>query len=628
MVKAIPNDDGTLTLCWNQENYDGEYRIYKRVDFNKENWGTQFFRVSGTDTSWTDVNFKEGEAYEYRIYKYKNSIEAIGYVYAGNKKPEISSFGGLILLIDSTYIEPLEEDIALLVKDLEADGWFVKKLYAGRTESPQVVKARIVEYYNSSTPKPRTLFILGHIPVPYSGFFSSSNIPPPDGHVEGQGNHTGAWPADAYYGDVDGLWNDYLVNCTTGGDPRNHNVPGDGKFDETIIPSPVELEVGRVDLYNMPAFGKSDTILMKEYLKRNHLWRTGKWKVKKQALIDNNFQGLNLASTAYHNFSCFVPKENIYDDRDYISSIKQESYLWTYGCGAGGYTSCSGIGKTSDFANDSINNVFTALAGSFFGDWDVQNNFLRAPLCQSALVSFWGGIPKWYIHHMAMGMNIGYGAKITMNNYNFYYTGAFNYSENKIHIALMGDPTLKLDPVEPPSNLEAVDYEDKILLSWNKSPDSEIEGYCIYLVDTIQKNFQKININIIKDTFFVENRYLPSGTYKYAVRAVKLVFNPSGSYYSISPSAFATIDYINNVVVDDVNKGIINLYPNPCNSYVNIRTAKSGKVEVYNIFGEILYRNNIENELRIELSDYPCGLYFIKFVFDDGSCNTQKIIKE
>ena len=89
---------------------------------------------------------------------------------------------------------------------------------------------------------------MGNIPVPYSGDIA------PDEHP----NHTGAWPADVYYGDMDGTWTDQSANYqqTVNSDPadraRLSNTPGDGKFDQTTPPSAVELQVGRVDLAGMP----------------------------------------------------------------------------------------------------------------------------------------------------------------------------------------------------------------------------------------------------------------------------------------------------------------------------------------------------------------------------------------
>ena len=85
---------------------------------------------------------------------------------------------------------------------------------------------------------------------------------------------------------------------------------------------------------------------------------------------------------------------------------------------------------------------FTILAGSFFGDWDITNNFLRAPLCKTSLASFWGGIPKWYVHTMALGKHIGYGARTSINNQAFYFNGQFNNAHYLVSNALMGDPYL------------------------------------------------------------------------------------------------------------------------------------------------------------------------------------------
>ncbi len=90
-------------------------------------------------------------------------------------------------------------------------------------------------------PTIESLFILGHVPVPYSG-----NI------LGAHANHQGAWPADLYYGELDGEWTDYLVTNTSASRVANHNVPGDGKFDQTFLPSDVDLMVGRVDLNRMP----------------------------------------------------------------------------------------------------------------------------------------------------------------------------------------------------------------------------------------------------------------------------------------------------------------------------------------------------------------------------------------
>jgi hypothetical protein len=88
------------------------------------------------------------------------------------------------------------------------------------------------------------VFLLGRIRVPYSGDIY------PDGHPD----HEGAWPADVYYADMNGAWTDNAVNVTVANDERHRNVPEDGKFDQSVLPTDVELQIGRVDFANMPAF--------------------------------------------------------------------------------------------------------------------------------------------------------------------------------------------------------------------------------------------------------------------------------------------------------------------------------------------------------------------------------------
>ena len=123
------------------------------------------------------------------------------------------------------------------------------------------VKSKIKNKYQADN-NLKTVFLLGHVPVPYAG-----NIAP-DGHVP---DHMGAWPADVFYADMDGNWTDASVNVTTTSSNRNYNVPEDGKYDQSVIPGKVELEIGRVDFYDLPVFGVDELTLTKRYLDKNML---------------------------------------------------------------------------------------------------------------------------------------------------------------------------------------------------------------------------------------------------------------------------------------------------------------------------------------------------------------------
>ncbi len=612
-------NNASITINWKALTFSGNYFIRKRINLSDNNWGSTIATLPSTATSFTDTAIKKGKAAEYQIIASNGSSAiALGYVYAGNEFTEVLSRGGILLLIDSNYLTPLSSSILRLKRDLTLEGWDVAITYAGRQQTPINVKKNIINQVANAGFKINTMFIIGHVPVPYSGDFSNNgSVFPPDGHVEGSGNHTGAWPADVYYADLDTFWTDLFADIVTGADNRNHNVPGDGKFDQAKLSTDAELEVGRVDLFNMPLFGLSDTILVKNYLDRNHAWRTGNVIARKQALIDNNFPGLNLASTAYHNFSTFFNTDSIFDNLDFITEQSNSSFLWSFGCGAGSYTSCAGIGNTSSFVNTTIKNVFTILSGSFFGDWDVKNNFLKAPLCNQSLASFWGGIPKWYIHTMGLGKHIGYGTKISQNNTNFYFNGSFNLSDNSVHIALMGDPTLMNAHLPQVTGLNATSNLNKVFLSWNKAKDGY--GYCVYRIN--KSNGYVFKLACLIDTFYTDNINFVSGIYDYTVRITELEQTGSGSYFNVGGGEKVSVNHLNSV------KEIVplksNVYPNPTNSNLNILSDyEIRKILILDLQGRII---SIYETKTIDVTHLKFGLYQLMIEYKDGLKETHKV---
>jgi len=205
LLSASSLGNGGVRLTWPQINFNGQYKIYKRVNFTDENWGANpYATLAGNTNGFTDSTVKIGEAFEYCVFKASTlNNEALGYIYAGNKLVEKLKYDGLILLVDSNYKIPVATQINQLVIDLTAEGYQLSVIYAGRNQTPPTVKKLIQATYNSMGKKVKTLFILGHVPVPYSGYFSTDGqAPPPDGHLEGSGNHTGAWPSDVFYADM------------------------------------------------------------------------------------------------------------------------------------------------------------------------------------------------------------------------------------------------------------------------------------------------------------------------------------------------------------------------------------------------------------------------------------------
>jgi hypothetical protein len=321
-----------------------------------------------------------------------------------------------------------------------------------------------------------------------------------------------------------------------------------------------------------------------------------------------------------------IQKDSIFDDRDYFKSQAVGSYLWSYGCGAGSYTSCNGIGNTNNFAQyknkDSFHNIFTILAGSYFGDWDSKNNLLRASLAAGSLATFWGGIPKWYIHHMGLGKHIGYGARLTQNNSNDYFNGNFNASFRGVHIALLGDPTLEMIPVKPVKNVKAISQDGKVILTWNASPDAT--SYEIYKIDTVNRNYIPVNTSgdcqtLLNDTFFVDECNWSSGDYIYGVAAVTSTTTPSGVYVNRSLLSLTEVKHTNSITNEASNQAVF--YPNPTNSHLYIRNNKTkrGTWKVIDVSGRLVKTLNSSNLSEgIELAGLENGLYLVSIINKEG----------
>jgi hypothetical protein len=439
----------------------------------------------------------------------------------------VDSRGKVILLVESGVAAGLAFELERLQQDLVGDGWEVLRHDVARTQSVQAVKQIIRNDYSADPGGVQSVFLLGHIPVPYSGNLA------PDGHPD----HKGAWPADVYYGDMDGTWGDSAVTVTTASSGRNWNVPGDGKFDPSVLPSDVELQVGRVDLSNLPQFPASELELLRQYLNKNHQFRMKMVRADLRALVDDNFgtfSGEAFAATGWRSFAPLVGFGST-AAADWFPTLGTQSHLWGYGCGAGTYTSASGVGTTADFSRNDPQVVFAMLFGSYFGDWDSENNFLRAALAtpRHTLASAWAGRPYWQFHHMGLGATIGYSTRITQNNSSRY---SASRNTRSVHIALMGDPTLRMQPVAPPGALWLTNRTTGIDLGWSASSEA-VAGYHVYSGSSMGGPFTRLTPTPVTGLGFTDTQGRGS---VYMVRAVKLEVSASGTYYNASQGVFGT----------------------------------------------------------------------------------------
>jgi len=489
--------------------------------------------------SYDDTTPVVGEVYDYQViyvgYTTSSLVTLYGYTTAGIEVPLVENRGGVILMIDDTFQSTLSTEIAQLQQDMEGDGWKVITKYVSRTATVPSVK-KIITDQCAATTGIKALFLLGHVPVPYSG---NQN---PDGHSD----HKGAWPADVFYGDLDGTWTDVTVNTTSATDVRNRNTPGDGKYDQATLPSDVELQVGRVDLFNLPVFTKMTELqLMQKYLKKNHGYRKKSFEAGQRALVESNF--FDYATSSWRNFSSLVQPENSAVGV-YMTSTAAQSYKWSYGSGAGSYTSILGVQSEGEqvntFAKKEVQGIFTLLFGSYFGDWDNQNNILRQPLGSGTLLaSAWVGTHLWQFQHMAMGENIGYSIKLSQNNNNsvFKADAVSLGAARGVFMALMGDPTLRNDIVSPVANLKATFGGTNCTFSWSAAKQSNL-GYNLYVKKPLSEVYEKVNTTPIVDSSYLYVNNTEVGVYGFRVHTLVLQTSCSGTYYNMSEGIYQTAE--------------------------------------------------------------------------------------
>ena len=645
----------SITISWPADKQATHFQLFKRTDPTKP-WGQPIADIDPPQLEFKDTDVKIGTEYEYQVLKKVTVSDTVaylatGYILAGIEALPAVHRGKVLLLVDSAIANPLSVEITRLIDDLKHEGWSVVRRFVSRTEAfdgnaVKTVKAVVMQEYNKDKANLKSVFILGRVAVPYSGSIF------PDGHNSANDNHVGAWVADCYYGDVDGIWTDKTVNVSTANRVENRNIPGDGKFDlssfdENLTPINIELQVGRVDFYNMPAFmdsSKHATLfaseldLYKRYLAKNHAYRTGSFPNKKLGVIADNFGSFNgqlieaFANSGWRNLSALLGEPNL-KAGNYFTMVADTNVLWAYGCGGGSITSCGGVGVTNDFVKNPVNAVFTMLFGSWFGDWDSQNNIMRAVLASngSALTCAWAGRPHTYYHQMGLGKTIGSSTVLSQNNsvdYFFMVLYNNNYPSGvimpsagtrNIHQSLLGDPTLRMNmeqgSVPKPDQIAQVfpaGGGGPVRLDWNyanPANEKKINGYFVYRADASTGNFKLLTPAIQTDASLSDTTAVLGKSYTYMIRAAALRQSMTGSFYDVS-------DSISIVATPPVG---VNEMPTLVSS---LECTPMPAVQ----FADIQFTNEQNSELHLEITDltgtpvatlgsgnYPSGSHSIRW---------------
>ena len=526
-----------VTLSWSLKNSPTELFLLRR-EKDAPVWFVMLDTMGQLPSTFNDINVDVGKTYEYGIIQTAGNITSFGYLSIPIETPLVEQRGTVLIFVEKGLQLPLSIELDRLEHDLVGDGWKVIWHAVEADATVDTIKTQIIADYSLNPDQVNSVLLLGEIPVPYSG----------NTEWDGHDDHQGAWPADTYYGDVDGVWQDVTVNNTTPSRAANDNVPGDGKFDHSIAPSATELAVGRVDFSNLneTTFGTSRVELMRRYLNKNHHWRNHLYTAEKKALVDDNFGyfgGQAFAASGYRNFYPLVGVDNVMDG-DFFNDTDDQNFLFGYGCGGGTYTSANGVGNSTQFAQDSVNIVFSMIFGSYHGDWDFENNpFMMSALASkgSILSCSWAGRPHWFYHPFAAGETLGYCTVETQNTCdNPGYFGSIGSCG--AHVSLLGDPTLRAHIVEPIADLQANARCYSVDLTWTASAAPDLMGYYVYRSDALNGNFERLTSSLLSSESFTDNDPL-TGTNYYQVRAIVMQETESGFYENASTGVFVDIDF-------------------------------------------------------------------------------------
>lgn len=145
-----------------------------------------------------------------------------------------------------------------------------------------------------------------------------------------------------------------------------------------------------------------------------------------------------------------------------------------------------------------------------------------------------------------------------------------------------------------------------------------INNYQVNL--TINCNDQGgLTVIVPHDTAFTIGM-LPAGTYTINLSGIGIGDYAPAIDKTFVVSAPSVIEE-NNLIKQSL------VYPNPCTNFISVFNNKSYEVELYNLNGEIILKNNLVNNGIIDISDMEHGIYFIKIITDNG-IECQKIIKQ
>lgn len=394
----------------------------------------------------TDPAMPDGTAWEYTVRLDRpgragaQESPRYGVWVAGSDVPATADHGEALLVVDQTLTEPLKDRLDRLTDDLTGAGWQVVRHDAPRaTDKPAedldaaaTLRAWIADRWKADPATPRTLLLIGHLPVVHTGRVV------PDGH------EPHAAPSDLYYADTDGLW------------PRTVSPEGVPQLLPSRLPSPIEMPVGRVDFARLGAAHGAELDLLEAYLDRNHDWRQGMAGDPRKA---------------------YGRDDNLKVERAALPNIVSQVIEAGHGAKGGPFLLGVDFGPWDGATYPSLiaSAAFAINFGSGKHRFDAGNNAMTALLARDPTLAVgWGGRPAWQMNGLALGDSLGAIQMRTVNNGNpregmalrdYPATGNYDWL-GAPWVNLLGDPTLVPFPLAPVRDAAVTREGEGLRVTW------------------------------------------------------------------------------------------------------------------------------------------------------------------
>jgi len=156
-------------------------------------------------------------------------------------------------------------------------------------------------------------------------------------------------------------------------------------------------------------------------------------------------------------------------------------------------------------------------------------------------------------------------------------------------------------------------------------------GHSWSLTDTINVTVHFVNDSANLDNWYISNGLPPNGN------SINCLFEDQIYWSTGASSPWGSWTFIHNSVgvdVTNINESIIvesdfKIFPNPASNQLNIDGLNEEyALKILNIQGQLFYEmNNIQGHQKIDVSNYPSGLYFINVNNNKGN-QTIRFIKQ